>query len=69
MVPPMHPDPLTGHHTGGHPQPEAEEMGQYRVQVQGTVCLTTVQIDRDCDDRHVGQDQDQRKQLPPSKIE
>jgi hypothetical protein len=37
--------PLLGHHAGGHPQPETEEVAEDRVQVERAVRLATVQVE------------------------
>ena len=39
--------PLLGHHAGGEPQPETEEMAGDRMQVERAMRLMAVQINRD----------------------
>ena len=62
-------DPLAGCHAGGHPEPEAEEMAHYRVQVEGAMRLAAVQKHRDADDGDMGQPEGHQNQLPPRQIE
>jgi hypothetical protein len=45
MVLPMDRGPRLGHHTGGQPEPKAEEMTDDGVQVEGAVRLAAVQKD------------------------
>ncbi|MDT4824996.1 hypothetical protein FQZ97_582640 [compost metagenome] len=60
--------PLAGVHGGGHPQPEAEEMLERRMELQRTVRRITVQIDGDADDGDMGQHQGDRHQLPQRQV-
>jgi hypothetical protein len=56
--------PLLGHHAGGEPEPEAEEVRGNRVQVERAVRLRPVQEDRHRGDRDVRRDQGVREDLP-----
>ena len=60
--------PLAGHHTGIEPKPETEEVRDARVQLQRTMRLTAVQVDRDRCDGDVGRDQRVGKDLPAAQI-
>ncbi|EWS63747.1 hypothetical protein Y695_03018 [Hydrogenophaga sp. T4] len=59
--------PLLGHHAGGHPEPEAEEVRGNGVQVQRTVRRVAVQVDRDAGDGDVGEHQSDQQHLPPGR--
>ncbi|MNQ62891.1 hypothetical protein D3C85_772530 [compost metagenome] len=61
--------PLAGVHGGGHPQPEAEEMLERRMQLQRAVSRIAVKIDGDADDGDMGQHQGDRHQLPRRQVE
>ena len=50
-------NPLFGHHAGVQPKPEAEEMGDGRMQIEGTVRLGAVEVQRDAHDGDVRRDQ------------
>ena len=56
--------PLFGHLAGGHPQPEAEEVGHDGMQVQGSVRLMTVQKDGHAGNGDVREAQDDKEHLP-----
>ena len=55
--------PLEGILAGAQPQPQAKEVLQGRVQVQGTVGGVAVQVDRDADNGHVGHGEGHQDQL------
>jgi hypothetical protein len=58
--------PLLGHHTGGHPQPETEEVTWDCVQIERSVRLATMQKDSDARNRDVRDRQRKEQDLPPS---
>ena len=58
-------NPFLSHHARTQPQPETEEMGRYRPQIQSPVRLTAVQKNRDTRNREMGGDQGVQQQLPP----
>jgi len=60
--------PFLGHHAGGHPQPEAKEMTDCRMQIQRPVRLMTMQKDRHRSNGDVGQAQRYQNQTPPGQI-
>jgi len=57
--------PFLGHHARGEPQPETEEMADQRVQIECTVRLVAVQVDRDAGDRDMGKDKGNNNIAPP----
>ena len=61
--------PLLGHHSGRHPQPQAEEVTRERMQIERAVRLAAVQEHRDADDGHVSEAQGRENIAPPGKIE
>jgi hypothetical protein len=58
--------PLLGHHAGGHPQPETEEVTWNGVQIERSVRLATMQKDSDARNRDVRDRQREQHDLPPS---
>jgi len=61
--------PLLRDHAGGEPQPEAEEVADDRVQVERTVRLAPVEIDRDGGDRDLDEDQEGEQVAPPGEVQ
>ncbi|MCY1366425.1 hypothetical protein D9M69_533200 [compost metagenome] len=57
--------PLPGHHPGGQPQPEAQEMAGDGMQIEGAMGLVAVQENRDRRDGDVGQAQRHKRVTPP----
>ena len=57
--------PLLGEHAGAHPQPQAEKMRYRRVQLQRTVRLTAVQVQRHTHNGDVCERQCHQQHLPP----
>ncbi|MCY1429962.1 hypothetical protein D9M71_458970 [compost metagenome] len=60
----VHGGPFAGVLRRGQPQPEAEEVLERAIELQGPVCGVAVQVDRDADDGHVGHQQGDADQLP-----
>ena len=60
--------PLLGHHAGGQPQPEAEEVRWDRVQFQRAVRLCAMQKNRHRGDGDVRRHQREQHDLPPGRI-
>ncbi|MNG25004.1 hypothetical protein D3C84_1097970 [compost metagenome] len=65
----MHGGPFAGVLRRGQPQPEAEEVLERAIELQGPVCGVAVQVDRDADDGHVGHQQGDADQLPGRQVE
>ena len=65
----MHGDPLTGNLPGGGPDPEAEEMTQYRVQVDGAVRSVAMQVQRDRHHRDLHHDKAGQDVAPEAQIQ
>ena len=65
----VHRDPFLGHRSRGQPQPETEEVGQRRMQVERPVGLVAMEVDRDRDDRDVGHPEGCQDVAPPRQIE
>ena len=61
-------NPFLGDHAGSHPEPEAEEVHDGRMQIQAAVRLATVQEDGDGHDRDVGHYQGEYDDLPPRRL-
>jgi hypothetical protein len=61
--------PLLRDHAGREPQPEAEEVADDRMQVQGAVRLAAVEIDRDGGDRDLDEDQEGEQIAPPGEVQ
>ena len=64
----VHGGPLFGDHAGCKPEPEAEKMGCYRMQIQRAVRLATVQENSDASNGDVRQRQGKQHNLPPGPI-
>jgi hypothetical protein len=58
-------DPFLGHHAGGQPEPEAEEVRRQCVQIERAVRLCTVQKNRDRGDGDVRRHEREQHDLPP----
>ena len=65
MVFAMDRDPLLGDHSGGQPEPEAEEMADDGMQLQAAVRLGSMQEDRHCSNRDVRQREGEHDVTPP----
>ncbi len=65
----MHRHPLPGHHAGGEPQPEAEEVAYRQMQIERPMGLRTMQKDRNGHDGDMGQDQPGHNHLPQGEIQ
>src|SRR6476620_1425597 len=65
----MHGDPFPGHHSGGEPHPEAEEMAGQCMQYQSAVSLRSVQVYRDRGDFEMRQYRVDEIERPPGQIE
>ena len=61
--------PLAREHARGHPQPETEKMTDDRMQLQRTVRLAAMQVDRHADDRDVRRDRRVQHKLPPREVQ
>ena len=69
VVAAVHGHPLPRNHAGGQPEPEPEDVGDRRVQVDRPVGLGAVQIDRHRGDGEVGHGQRRKDGLPDVDIE
>src|SRR5688572_23524685 len=58
-------DPVLGDHSGGKPQPEAEEVADGGVEVQRAVGLAAMEENRDRGDSDVGDDERVGYVAPP----
>ncbi len=65
----MHSHPFTGALTGAHPQPEAENMPQYRIKIETSVSLIAMQIERDAHDGELHHQESQQGVTPESKVQ
>lgn len=61
--------PLFGHHTGGQPEPEAEEVGWQRMQIQSTMRLATMQKDGHAGNGDMSHHQGKNYDLPPGPVQ
>ncbi|KAG0750785.1 hypothetical protein G6F24_014943 [Rhizopus arrhizus] len=61
--------PFAGDHRGGQPQPEAEHVGQRRVEIDPAVGLAAVQVEGHREDGDLGEDQQDRQHGPPPQAE
>jgi hypothetical protein len=61
--------PFLGHHAGGQPQPEAEEVAGKRMQVERAVSLVAMQEDGHRGDGDVGHDERDDDVAPPGQVE
>ena len=60
--------PLLGHHGRGEPGPEAEEMGEYRVEVDAAVGLAAMQVQGHREDRELRDDDEIDDQHRPGRM-
>ena len=65
----MHGHPFFGDHACGQPQPESEEVTDHGLQVKRVVCLVTMEVDRDANNRDVGECQCDQRVAPPRQSE
>src|SRR6185503_18574649 len=61
--------PFLGHHAGGEPQPQAEEVGRRGVQFKRAMCLIPMQIDGYRGNRDVREAERDEHQSPPWKVQ
>ena len=69
MVLAVHGHPLPGDHAGGHPDPQAEEMADGRMQVDGPVGLVTMQVERHRGHGHLDRQEGDQGLLPAVEAE
>jgi hypothetical protein len=62
----MHGHPLTRHHAGADPAPEAEEVRQRRVKIHAAVGLAAVQVQRHREDGELGRNQQVDQHFAPA---
>jgi len=60
--------PDLGHHAGGDPEPEAEEMADDGMQFEAAMRLAAVEVDGDAGNRDVGDDEGIDNVPPPRQI-
>jgi hypothetical protein len=61
--------PFLGHHAGGHPQPETEEVAGDRVQFERAMRLATMQVESHAHDGDVRHHQCVNDNLPTGRVQ
>ena len=60
--------PFAGHHGGGEPRPEAEEMRNDRVEIHAPMCLAAVQVQGHGKNRELRDHQEIKNQYRPGSL-